>query len=179
MSRLGLPGQSTGIRRTAGDVVMEGVELIYAKSARPIVRLSAKKYRERAQIDASCQLRWDGTVRQRRIDWNRLYSNIMTRDQTRDGHPSRRRVCRPEWRRRGVAALLVRRAVDEARRLRFPKTLFVDRFDGKGSTLSETGWAEIERLEYADEPSVAMQLDNLITNPFGLLSEAGSSLDAR
>jgi GNAT superfamily N-acetyltransferase len=65
----------------------------------------------------------------------------------------------PEWRRRGVASLLVRRAVDEAGRLRFPKLYLWTDSPAAEALYRKLGWVEIERLEYAGRPSVAMRLD--------------------
>jgi GNAT superfamily N-acetyltransferase len=65
----------------------------------------------------------------------------------------------PEWRRRGVGSSLVRRALDEARRLGF-RELFLWNDSPAAETLyRKLDWEEIERLEYAGRPSVAMRID--------------------
>ena len=65
----------------------------------------------------------------------------------------------PEWRRRGIAALLVERAVVEAQRLSLP-ALFL--WTSSAETLyAKLGWRVIERTAYCDKPIVIMQHENV------------------
>ena len=62
----------------------------------------------------------------------------------------------PEWRRRGVASLLVRRALEEAKRLGYEKVyLWTDSVTAESLYL-KLGWTVIERMDYSGRPSVAM-----------------------
>ena len=63
----------------------------------------------------------------------------------------------PEWRQRGVASLLVRRALEEARRLKLP-TLFLWTSSAEALYL-KLGWRPLERTEYCGKRIVIMQLE--------------------
>ena len=65
----------------------------------------------------------------------------------------------PEWRRRGVASSLVRRALDEARRLGFRELYLWTDSPAAEALYRKLDWQEIERLEYAGRPSVVMRID--------------------
>ena len=61
----------------------------------------------------------------------------------------------PEWRGRGVASLLIRRVVAEARRLKLP-TLFLWTSAAEALYL-KLGWRTVERTEYCGKRIVIMQ----------------------
>ena len=63
----------------------------------------------------------------------------------------------PEWRQRGVASLLMRRAVEEARRLNLER-LFLWTASAESLYL-KLGWQPVERTEYCGKSIVIMQLD--------------------
>ena len=63
----------------------------------------------------------------------------------------------PEWRQRGVASLLVRRALEEVRRLKLP-TLFLWTSSAEALYLKH-GWRPLERTEYCGKRIVIMQLE--------------------
>jgi predicted N-acetyltransferase YhbS len=62
----------------------------------------------------------------------------------------------PEWRRRLVASLLVRRVLDEARRLGYETVyLWTDSAAAEALYL-KLGWKVLERMDYAGKPSLTM-----------------------
>ena len=63
----------------------------------------------------------------------------------------------PKWRQRGVASLLTRRVVEEARRLNLP-TLFLWTSSAEGLYL-KLGWRALERTEYCGKRIVIMRLE--------------------
>ena len=63
----------------------------------------------------------------------------------------------PDWRRKGVASLLVQRAVEEARRLKLP-TLFLWTTSAEALYL-KLGWRAVERTEHCGKRIVIMQID--------------------
>jgi GNAT superfamily N-acetyltransferase len=63
----------------------------------------------------------------------------------------------PEWRRRGVASLLMRRAVEEARRLNLGR-LFLWTSSAESLYL-KLGWQPVERTEYCGKSIVIMQMN--------------------
>ncbi|MFL6529257.1 MAG: GNAT family N-acetyltransferase [Chthoniobacterales bacterium] len=63
----------------------------------------------------------------------------------------------PEWRGRGVASLLMHRAVDEAWRLNLPR-LFLWTSSAEALYL-KLGWRVVERTEYCGKTIVIMQID--------------------
>ena len=63
----------------------------------------------------------------------------------------------PEWRRRGVASLLMRRAVEEAKRLKLGK-LFLWSSSAEELYL-KLGWQAVDRTEYSGKRIVIMQMD--------------------
>jgi N-acetylglutamate synthase-like GNAT family acetyltransferase len=63
----------------------------------------------------------------------------------------------PEWRNRGVASLLMQRAVSEARRLQLP-TLFLWTHSAEG-LYRRLGWRPIERVDYCGKRIVIMRID--------------------
>ena len=63
----------------------------------------------------------------------------------------------PSWRRRGIATLLMHRAVDEARRLNL-RGLFLWTSSAEGLYL-KLGWQAIERTEYCGKSIVIMKMD--------------------
>ena len=63
----------------------------------------------------------------------------------------------PEWRKCGVASLLMNRVVDEARRLKLPQ-LFLWTSSAEGLYL-RLGWRVVERSEYCGKEIVVMQLE--------------------
>jgi GNAT superfamily N-acetyltransferase len=63
----------------------------------------------------------------------------------------------PEGRRKGVASLLVQRAVEEARRLHLP-TLFLWTTSAEALYL-KLDWRVVERTEHCGRPIVIMQVD--------------------
>ena len=63
----------------------------------------------------------------------------------------------PEWRRRGVASLLMARAVEEARRLNLDR-LFLWTASAESLYL-KLGWQPVERTEYCGMNIVIMQMD--------------------
>ena len=65
----------------------------------------------------------------------------------------------PEWRRRGVASLLVRRAVEEAARLKLPILYLWTDSPGAEALYLKLGWTVIERMEYGGKPIVAMKIE--------------------
>ena len=61
---------------------------------------------------------------------------------------------RPDWRRRGVASMLMRRAVDEAKRLQLPD---LHLWTASAESLYlKLGWRVVERLEYHGKDIVIM-----------------------
>jgi GNAT superfamily N-acetyltransferase len=63
----------------------------------------------------------------------------------------------PSWRGRGVASLLMRRAVEEAARLKIPN-LFLWTSSAEGLYL-KLGWRPVERTDYCGKSIVIMQID--------------------
>lgn len=64
----------------------------------------------------------------------------------------------PQWRRRGIASLLIARAVAEARRLKLPG-LFLWTSSAEAEALYvKLGWRTVERSEYCGKRIVIMQL---------------------
>jgi GNAT superfamily N-acetyltransferase len=63
----------------------------------------------------------------------------------------------PEWRRRGVASLLMQRAVEAARRLNVER-LFLWTSSAEGLYL-RLGWQPVERTEYCGLPIVIMKIE--------------------
>ena len=62
----------------------------------------------------------------------------------------------PEWRKRGIASLLMNRVLDAARRLKLPQ-LFLWTSSAEGLYL-KLGWRVVERSEYCGKAIVVMQL---------------------
>jgi len=63
----------------------------------------------------------------------------------------------PEWRRRGVASLLMQRAVEEARRLKLA-TLYLWTSSAEG-LYRKLGWQPVEGLDYCGKHIVVMRSD--------------------
>jgi GNAT superfamily N-acetyltransferase len=63
----------------------------------------------------------------------------------------------PDWRRRGAASLLMKRAVEDARRLNLGK-LFLWTSSAESLYLT-LGWQPIERTEYCGKSIVIMEID--------------------
>jgi len=63
----------------------------------------------------------------------------------------------PNWRQRGVATLLMRRAVEEARRLNVTR-LFLWTSSAEG-LYQKLGWQVVERSDYCGKPIVIMRVD--------------------
>jgi GNAT superfamily N-acetyltransferase len=64
----------------------------------------------------------------------------------------------PEWRRRGVASMLVERAIEEARRLNLP-TLFLWTSSAE-ALYGKLGWRVAERTEHCGKNIVIMQIES-------------------
>lgn len=63
----------------------------------------------------------------------------------------------PDWRNRGIASLLVQRAVDTARRLNLPE-LFLWTHSAEGLYL-KLGWSIVERTDYCGKEIVVMKAE--------------------
>jgi predicted N-acetyltransferase YhbS len=73
----------------------------------------------------------------------------------------------PNWRQRGVGSLLMRRAVEEARRLHLPQ-LFLWTSSAEGLYL-KLGWSVVERTSYCGKQIVIMQIE---TSSVGVMESA-------
>jgi GNAT superfamily N-acetyltransferase len=63
----------------------------------------------------------------------------------------------PEWRKRGVGTMLMRRAIEEARRLNVPR-LYLWTSSAEG-LYHKLGWQVVERTEYFGKKAVVMECD--------------------
>jgi GNAT superfamily N-acetyltransferase len=63
----------------------------------------------------------------------------------------------PEWRKRGVGTMLMRRAMEEARRLKVPRLYLWT--SSAEALYRKLGWQVLERTEYYGKEAVVMQRD--------------------